>query len=138
VKLAVILFVLDVGVRRIDLDRAEWAKMTAILRKWIFFWKGTPRPVEADESLATLLARRGEVRTTRTAAGSGERPELFQPQHAAPPVESPAPDKVLGETSPAAERPPAPPQASPDAEQPAGTTSRLLEAKRRAQKRRDG
>jgi Ca-activated chloride channel family protein len=136
-KLAVILFVLDVGVRRIDLDRAEWAKMMDLARKWIFFWKGAPRPAEADESLASLLAKRGQVRSTRTAAGSGERPELFQPQQAGPPVESPAPGAILHETTQATEPPPAPPETSPQDEKPVGTTSRLLEAKRRAQKRRD-
>ncbi len=133
-KMAVILFVLDVGVRRIDLDRAEWLKLTAMVRKWLFFWKGAPRPAEADESLATLLAKRGEVRSTRTAAGVEARPELFQPQQPAKPAEfsgvetgrPPAPDELP--TTPA----PKPAAAEP----PTGTTSRLLEAKRRAQKRR--
>ena len=79
VKLAIILFVLDVGVRRIDLDRAEWLKLTAIARKWISFWKGSPRPPEAEESLVTLLAKRGEVRSTRTAAGSRVRSTNCRP-----------------------------------------------------------
>jgi hypothetical protein len=133
-KMAVILFVLDVGVRRIDLDQAEWLKVTAMVRKWLFFWKGAPRPAEADESLASLLAKRGEVRSTRTAAGGEARPELFQPQQPAKPAEfsgvetgrPPTPDELP--TTPA----PKPAAAEP----PTGTTSRLLEAKRRAQKRR--
>jgi hypothetical protein len=137
-KLAVILFVLDVGVRRIDLDHAEWAKMTAIARKWIFFWKGAPRPAEADESLATLLSKRGEVRSTRTAAGAEPRPELFQPEQAARAVEFPSSGVGSSETAPPTEHPPAPPPKLAEEEKPAGTTSRLLEAKRRAQKRRDG
>ncbi len=137
-KLAVILFVFDVGVRRIDLDREEWAKVTAKLRKWLFFWQGTPRPVEAEESLATLLARRDQVRGGKTAAGTEARPELFKPE------QQPAP---TAEIPPAATANPAPTaQASPTnkppapetGEKPAATTSRLLEAKRRAQKRRDG
>lgn len=137
-KLAVILFVFDVGVRRIDLDREEWAKVTAKLRKWFFFWQGTPRPVEAEESLATLLARRDQVRGGKTAAGTEARPELFKPE------QQPAP---TAEIPPAATANPAPTaQASPTnkppapetGEKPAATTSRLLEAKRRAQKRRDG
>ena len=132
-KLAVILFVLDVGVRRIQLDREEWLRATVTLRKWIFFWKGAPRTLEQEESLASLLAKRGEVRTTRTAAGE-VRPELFQPEQPGAPV-----SLMTGET------PSARPTSSPTAaveikpeepERPAGTTSRLLEAKKRAQKRR--
>ncbi len=133
-KLAVILFVLDVGVRRIDLDREEWAKLTAWLRKYVLFWKGAPRPAEAEESLATLLARRDQVRGGRTAAGTEARPELFRPeQPPAATVEIPSP----GADAP---RPASPPSSPPPAveEKPAATTSRLLEAKRRAQKRRDG
>ncbi len=137
-KLAVILFVFDVGVRRIDLDREEWAKVTAKLRKWFFFWQGTPRPVEAEESLATLLARRDQVRGGKTAAGTEARPELFKPeQQPAPtaeippaPTANPAPTAQASPTN----KPPAP----ETGEKPAATTSRLLEAKRRAQKRRDG
>jgi Ca-activated chloride channel homolog len=134
VKLAVILFVLDVGVRRIDLDRTEWLRLTAKVRQWVLFWKGSPRPTEADESLATLLAKRGEVRSTRTAAGGDARPELFQPLQPAAPIELRAADP--GGTAVLAARPPTAPEKSPATEQPTGTTSRLLEAKRRAQKRR--
>jgi uncharacterized membrane protein len=133
-KLAVILFVLDVGVRRIDLDRDEWARGTARLRKWVFFWQSAPRPVEADESLAALLSKRGEVRSTRTSAGTAARAELFQPEQPAPISESP----VGGETSVPKETPLPPAKKPAEEEKPAGTTSRLLEAKRRAQKRRDG
>ena len=134
-KLAVILFVLDVGVRRIQLDREEWLKATATLRKWIFFWHGTPRPVESEESLATLLAKRGEVRTTRTAAGEA-RPELFRPQQPGAPVELPAAGS--GESAPPVRQPPVAASKPAETEKPVGTTSRLLEAKKRAQKRRDG
>lgn len=134
-KLAVILFVLDVAVRRIDLDREEWSRVTAFVRKWVFFWKGAPRPAAADESLATLLARRGELRSTRTAAGTEVRPELFKPEQAGQPVGFPAAGESEGST-------PGTPTTSPveqpaEAEKPAGTTSRLLEAKRRARRRRD-
>lgn len=133
-KLAVILFMFDVGVRRIDLDRAEWLKLTALVRKWVFFWQGAPRPTEADESLATLLAKRGEVRSTRTAAGTETRPELFHPRQPVQPMELPRADTGAAPTYP--ESPSLTPVKSADVEQPTGTTSRLLEAKRRAQKRR--
>jgi len=137
-KLAVILFVLDVAVRRIDLDRDEWAKVTATVRKYVLFWKGAPRPAEAEESLATLLARRDQVRGGRTAAGTADaRPDLFKPE------QQPAPNVIFGQSGDAAVKTaspvalPEPTKPAPE-EKPAATTSRLLEAKRRAQKRRDG
>jgi uncharacterized membrane protein len=133
-KLAVILFVLDVGVRRIQLDREEWMRATATLRKWIFFWQGTPRPPEAEESLAALLARRDQVRSGRTAPSAEARPELFAPEQAGapPPWAAARPPETPPETpgAPGPEAKPAP------AEPSATTTSRLLEAKRRAQRRR--
>jgi hypothetical protein len=132
-KLAVILFVLDVGVRRIDLDRDELSKLRVMLGKWVFFWKSSARPVEAEESLASLLARRDQVRSVKTAVGTEARPELFQPQQPVVPTELPGTN--AGEMSTSSERPATTP-AKPAAEPPTGTTSRLLEAKRRAQKRR--
>ncbi len=134
VKLAIILFVFDVGVRRIDLDRAEWLRLTAAVRKRFFFWRAPLRPEEAEVSLVTLLTRRDAVRTARTAAGPEARPELFQPQQ-------PGATKDFSGTDPHEPNPPevtveSPPAKPAAAEPPAGTTSRLLEAKRRAQQRR--
>ena len=60
-RLAIILFCFDVGIRRIQLDREEWLRVTQTLRRWFFFWQPPPRPVEAEESLAALLARRDAV-----------------------------------------------------------------------------
>lgn len=132
-KLAVILFVLDVGVRRIQLDREEWLKATAGLRRILFFWKGPPRPAESEESLASLLAKRGEVRSTRT--GSGEaRPELFRPEQPGPPVDLSVSQPM--EAAPQSQTAATEESKSPESEKAAGTTSRLLEAKKRAQKRR--
>lgn len=131
-KLAILLFVADVGVRRIYLDRTEWLKATENLRRIVFFWRGKARPVQADESLNALLTRRGQVRAQRT--GSGEpKPELFQP--AKPPT---AP--LVGEAVPKqpAEKsaPPGAPPKAPASDRTA-VTSRLLDAKRRASKRLD-
>jgi hypothetical protein len=134
-KLAVLLFTVDVGVRRIYLDRSEWLKATENLRRWLFFWRGPPRPAEAEESLAALLARRDRVRGQRTGMGAaGEpRPELFQPAAGAtvalPGAGAPAEAAPTAAEAAAAAPPPAPDRAS--------TTGRLLEAKRRAMKRLD-
>lgn len=132
-KLAVILFVLDVGVRRIQIDREEWLKATADLRRIIFFWKRAQPASESAESLASLLAKRGEVRSTRTASGEA-RPELFRPEQATAPVEWSTDQATAGTPPPDAA--PAVTRQEPEPEKPAGTTSRLLEAKKRAQKRR--
>jgi len=134
-KMAVVLFVVDVGVRRIQIDRDEWLRATATLRKWIFFWQGTPRTPQAEESLSALLTKRGQVRAERTGAGVEARPELFQPQQPAAPVVLPTGGS---RETPASLQPEPGPEAKPATpEQPANTTSRLLEAKRRAQKRRE-
>jgi Ca-activated chloride channel family protein len=125
-KFAIILFVIDVGIRRLQIDREEWARAFA---KVSVLWRGKPRPVQADESLAALLARRDKVRAERPAEPS---PDLFRPTTpVAPalpserPTFTPQPEEahVAKETEPA--------------EEPASTTSRLLEAKRRAQKRKE-
>ena len=132
-KLAICLFPLDVGVRRIQLDREEWLKATASIRRWLFFWRGRPRPVEAEESLSALLARRDQVRSTQTAPAVRPAEELFRP---ARPVDlaadssKPKPEQVHTPEQPGE-------QGGKPAEKPVGTTNRLLEAKRRAQRRND-
>lgn len=134
VRLAIILFVLDVGVRRIDLEREQVAKALAAVKRLMFFWQPKQRPVEADESLNTLLARREQVRSTRTSAGSAEaRQDLFKPQETAKAADFPMADQ--NDTPTTAETAP-PTEPKPPVEEPPTTTNRLLEAKRRAQKRR--
>jgi len=133
-KLAVILFVLDVGVRRIQIDRHEWLRATATLHKWVFFWKGTPRTPAQEESLAALLARRDQVRGSRTAVGE-TRAELFQPEQPGAPVEvavGRAPEAASGIELPARTE-----SAAKEEPATATTTSRLLEAKKRAQRRKE-
>src|SRR4029434_4461536 len=128
-KMAVILFPVDVGVRRIQLDRAEWLKAMRQLRRWLFFWQGVPRAPEAEESLAALLARRGQVRASQTGPASLPNPELFRPKEQAPltkeveAVFTKAKDQSATQPSPA-----------PTEQTPTSTASRLLDAKRRAQR----
>jgi len=128
-RFAILLFPLDVGIRRIQIDRAEWEKALAVVRAKLLFWRGKPRPVEADESLEALLARREQVRAKTTAVAPTEvNPALFQPVNA-PKVEDPA--AASSSAAPAAAPAEKASKPSPQAE----TTSRLLEAKRRAQRR---
>ena len=133
-RLAIILFVLDVAVRRIDIGREQWEKFTARVRQTIFFWRGVPRPAQADESLATLLARRDQVRTTQTAPAPEARPELFKPVQSvvlpSRPGTGEEPDLNLDISEP--EKP-----AAGAGQKPESTTSRLLDAKRKAQRKKD-
>jgi hypothetical protein len=136
-QFAILLFIVDVGVRRIQLDRDEMRRALVKARRWLFFWEGVPRAPEADESLNALLARRDAVRSQQTAPAEPSA-TLFQPTNA---PSEPLPG--MGDSSDETAEPlrPTPEPVSKPAEpagQPAAanTTSRLLEAKRRAQQRR--
>ena len=131
-KLAVILFTLDVGVRRIQIDRDEWLRATASLRRWLFFWEPAPRAPQAEESLAALLARRDQVRSKQTAPVE-PKPELFRPQKEVTTFSGGSLEQGITKEEPGTSQVDEPP-AAPTA--PTSTTSRLLEAKRRAQKRK--
>jgi hypothetical protein len=129
------LFPLDVAVRGIQLERDEVHRAWRRVKGWIFFWRGVPREPEAEESLAALLARREQVRSTQTAPAKPNA-ELFRP---AKPVTLPLGDGGI-ETGGATIGATAEPAPEPEATEPKGpttTTSRLLDAKRRAQKRKD-
>jgi uncharacterized membrane protein len=136
-RFCVLLFPLDVAIRRIQLDHDEMHRAWRRVRSWIFFWQGVPREPEAEESLAALLSRREQVRSNQTAPAQAEaQSRLFQPQKTVtlPP----------GDTSSTGGAPlggaPASPASKPDEPaktEPANTTSRLLDAKRRAQRRKE-
>lgn len=127
----VILFVLDVAVRRVDVDREEWVKGFNRLRAVLGLGGGL-QPVGSPEALGSLLAARERTREARTAAGSGGAtvtrpdPDLFRPKQVPP--EPPAINADAAQ-SPDSSSTPAPPAA------PVNPTSRLLEAKRRAQRK---
>lgn len=128
-RLALLLFILDVALRRIQLERDQLDKAWAWVKRTVLFWKGVPRPVEADESLSALLNRRDQVRSTRTAAAEA-RPELFQPTAPVtlpgkPAKAEPAPAKI----DPSILEPP------PKPGQPQSTADRLLAAKKRARRK---
>jgi uncharacterized membrane protein len=128
---AVILFVFDVGFRRIQIEREDALKMLAAVRGAVLFWRPQPKATKSDESLSALLQRRDAVRAETTKPAE-ERPELFQPTA---PVNLPLPGN---EPKPEAPKPAA--EATPSAGEPkpgqqSGMAS-LLEAKRRAQKKK--
>jgi uncharacterized membrane protein len=131
--LAVLLFTLDVGVRRIQIDRDEIRRAMQTVRRWCLFWKPAPRAPEADESLTALLARRDRVRSGHTAPATEPRPDLFRPSG---PVTEVLPGSAPTEAEYAAPQPAAVSEPAKPTAEPASTTSRLLEAKRRAQHRK--
>jgi hypothetical protein len=105
----------------------------AVVRRRLFFWQPAERPPEAEESLAALLARRDQVRARQ--APVEPRPELFRPTT---PVTETLPRAEEAPTSGPDVRTAAPgTRPAPAAPPEATTTSRLLEAKRRAQRRKD-
>jgi uncharacterized membrane protein len=125
-RLAVVLFVCDVGVRRVQLDRVELERAFRRL-----FPAASRQPVEADESVSALLARRNAVRAQNTPPVATADASLFQPRDE--PLLGPDGQDLPQACEPPVAAPPAEPAASPDTQP---TTSRLLEAKRRARQRR--
>ena len=127
-KFAVLLFPVDVGVRRIQIDREEWSRWMAGLMRVLVFWRRKENP-KREESLASLLAKRDEARQTfrreQPSAPTEPAPELFQPSQ--PTSGDSAP---LGASTAAVADPPT----TEDNPEPEGdsTTSRLLAAKRKA------
>lgn len=144
---SVALFPIDVGLRRIQLDRAEWSRFLNLVARRL----GLARPssaVASKESMASLLARKEQVRAAHTPAADEPAPELFKPSKP-PPVGEEAP-QVSGSTgggpkqdsgSPGSGAAGSPPAGGPqgpkdvDPSEASSTASRLLEAKRRARRK---
>jgi len=125
-KFAVILFPIDVGVRRIQLDWVEWLKATENLRRLLFFWRRREGKTGADESLASLLARRDEARQSfQRDRPSAPDLRLFQPEQTS--------TDFSAKPSAAVEAKPDEPNQAIEGD---STTSRLLAAKRKARRRK--
>ena len=129
-RFAVILFVLDVGFRRIQIEREDWLKFVAVVKGTLFFWQPKLKVMKSDESLSALLQRRDAVRAETTKPVE-DRPELFQPTQ---PINLPLPgvEPKPVPAKPASEAAPAEGEKKPEG---SGMAS-LLEAKRRAQKKK--
>jgi Ca-activated chloride channel homolog len=136
-KFAIILFTLDVGIRRVQIDREEWLKLLGLVRKYLFFWEAPKPAAQADQSLGALLARRDQVRSRQATDSPPVQPraDLFRP--AQQPVVSDL-QTAGSETAVTTAAEPEPPPTATPAPPAETTTSRLLEAKRRAQQRRKG
>jgi Mg-chelatase subunit ChlD len=129
-RFAIVLFPLDVAVRRVQLDREEWRKAVATVRRWILFWRPRAVPLSQEESLAALLSRRDAVRVSRSQQ-VGVTPVKSADTPAAPSVAWSVSAEAIPATS--AKRVAT---HEPDDQKPAESTAgRLLEAKRRAQRK---
>ena len=99
------------------------------LRRMLIFWRSVPRTTKADESLAALLARRDRSARRKPARGSthagfvSARKTLTVPLPGLAPRPETEPETVVASGASKAEKP----------AEPTSTTSRLLDAKRRAQ-----
>lgn len=133
-ELSILLFPLDVAIRRLQIDREEWIRATRNLRRLLPFTQSGAAELPADESLAALLARKNAVRAATTASlrdTGGPTP--------APPSSFPTanPAQPSGPAQPDRPTPPAESlsgRSLPNDAPAESTTSKLLEAKRRAQK----
>jgi uncharacterized membrane protein len=130
-RFSILLFPVDVALRRIQIDREEWIRAYRWIVARVFFWTRTEPAVTRDESLGALLSRRDAVRASRDRE---------------PPVIQPVSSTLSGAGK---DRPIAPPKkpsiqieskedsASTDPKIDEGSTaSRLLAAKRRARRKR--
>jgi Mg-chelatase subunit ChlD len=131
-RLAIVLFPLDVAVRRVQIDREEWLKAWAAARRWMLFGRPRAEPLSQEESLAALLTRRDEVRTSRfreVRIGAAS-PHVLDTlvSRSAPPPKSPSAAAASASSSRDEPRP-------DNGNTPATTADRLLAAKRRAQRR---
>jgi uncharacterized membrane protein len=141
---AVVLFPLDVGLRRVQLEREELARAWASVLQALGLRRRRPAAA-TSESMSTLLARKEQVRSTHTGAAPAvpiePKPDLFRPVQSVEPSDA-APPAPMASSGEGKGKSPAP---GPDASAPGGkpkaaegaesATSRLLEAKRKARKK---
>ncbi|MBI4025457.1 MAG: VWA domain-containing protein [Verrucomicrobia bacterium] len=138
--MAVLLFPLDVGIRRVMVDREQWLFFLRKLLAKIGWDRWQKRHPQADEAMSALLARKAKLRARI-------RPAVEQTVLPLAPLSETAPSPFADGTPPAAsstpvKTPPADaPPASPETPKPAtgasDYTAKLLAAKRRARKDQD-
>lgn len=119
-RFAIIAFVFDVGVRRVQIEREEFERALRYVAAWLPFW---PKPAMASAStpsLATLLSRRNALREQQGIMSPS--PGVVESRPVITPLSQP---ELAAKSSP---------ENTPSE---GGTTSRLLEAKRRAQQRKN-
>jgi hypothetical protein len=141
---ALILFLADVGVRRVMIERSQLQAAWA----WVLKWVPRRQAAERDESMSVLLERKAALRR-QTARQPRQEPAGEQAQKKtaakAPPkrkprAKKPVPDDAGKIEKPGVSKPDAAEKEKPEPEAGAGDSSsftqQLLEAKKRAREKR--
>ncbi|MBL9127005.1 MAG: hypothetical protein JNL97_05135, partial [Verrucomicrobiales bacterium] len=134
---AIVLFPVDVGLRRVQLEREELVRAWQGLLRRLGLRRRKAEAV-SDAAMSTLLARKEKVRAAHSPAPlpTEAAPELFRPTQSVPAEPETKPKDASAATpTPAATSSPDPAPGTPKdgkSEEPSSTASRLLEAKRRA------
>ena len=61
-KFAILLFPIDVGIRRIQIDSKEWTRWISKLKRALTFWRQSKASLPQAEPLNLLLAKRNKTR----------------------------------------------------------------------------
>ncbi|MCS1411080.1 MAG: hypothetical protein M2R45_04276 [Verrucomicrobia subdivision 3 bacterium] len=134
-KLAILLFPLDVALRRVQADRADLARAYRRVISKLLFWRQTETASLRDESLSALLNRRDQVRA-RQVREMSETGTLGKPLVSSPRAKGPFTETIKTPKSKGVPADSKTLDSEEDAEEPQSTTSRLLIAKRKAQQKR--
>lgn len=128
---AILLFPLDVAIRRVMIDREQWREWINKLLARLGLDRSKVKQ-ESDEAMSALLARKARLREEKKASTVPESaPFIRKPAVSSPfviPAPSATPEKT--ETKPATETKPEAPKPGTD------YTSQLLAAKKRAQQKK--
>ena len=135
-KLAILLFPLDVGLRRVQLDRDDLARAYHRTITWLCFWRQKQSAPKRDESLSALLQRRDAIRA-RQSRPAPETEILEKPPTTTRLNSTGTTTSVFQKAKPEKTPQPAAEESPPEDkhEEIESTTSRLLAAKRKAQRK---
>ena len=136
-KLAILLFPLDVGLRRVQLDRDDLARAYRRTIAWLCFWRQRQSAPKRDESLSALLQRRDAVRA-RQSRPAPETAILEKPAATVRRNRAGTMTSFFQKAKPEKTPQTAAEDSLPEdkREETESTTSRLLAAKRKARRRR--
>ena len=84
-KFAVLIFPIDVGIRRIQIDSKEWKRFITSLKRILIFSRESVKDLKHEDSLNSLLAKRDEARekfiNKHDIEPTATDSEIFQPRN---------------------------------------------------------
>jgi Ca-activated chloride channel homolog len=130
-KAVVVLFALDVAVRRLNPDPDQMQHLWNCLQRCTPGWRATAAPPEAAESITSLLARRNRLRASPLRQDYAGQWDAFEPKPPRPAPDTPTslPVSPLRDSDSPARGPVA------ESSERTSITQRLLDAKRRSRSR---